>query len=908
MSKSMLIDATQAEETRVVLLSGNRVEDFDFETESRKQLKGNIYLARVTRVEPSLQAAFVEYGGNRHGFLAFSEIHPDYYRIPVEDREALLAEERAEDAVAQAAAEDAPATTPEERAEARAHNDADDDEDGGAPAPAPESIGGDDTDGDDDDVRPRKNLSRRYKIQEVVTRRQIMLVQVVKEERGNKGAALTTYLSLAGRYCVLMPNTARGGGVSRKITNIADRKRLKQIVEGLEVPEGMAVIVRTAGSQRTKTEIKRDYEYLLRLWDQIREKTLTSSAPCLIYEEANLIKRSIRDLYTRDIDEVLVEGEDGYRIAKDFMRTLVPSHAKRVQPYKEQTVPLFHRYQIEGQLDAIHNPVVQLKSGGYLVMSQTEALVAIDVNSGRATRERNIEETALKTNLEAADEVARQLRLRDMAGLVVIDFIDMDEPRNQHAVERRMKDAMKNDRARIQLGRISHFGLMELSRQRLRPSVFEASTQVCVQCAGSGRVRSTDSTALHVLRAIEEEGIKQKANEIAVYVPSEVGFYILNKKRDALATIEERYGFRVFLEADDSLVPPDMRIERMLPKAASERIDLAAPIVAPHVEEDDEDIEIEADAEVETEERDEERRPKRSRRRRRRGGDKRAAEQQDQGESVSEEAEESEESGESNAAAADGDAAAGDDEDGNKKRRRRGKRGGRRRSRRGNGEEGVGANENGEGTEQTDEAASESQNSQAAPAEQNENEQQTEAPAAADAPQVTEEAPAEVKEVASDAAPAEAEAEAPAVVEEKPKRKPRVRRKKAVDAEAAPAAESDDKADKTDKTEAKPAAKPRRRSRAKKAETVEAVEVVAEAPKADTAPAPSAPAPAPAPAAPAEEAPAALSSGNGSDTIAETAPAEPEKTSDDGSNVVEVESTAKDGKTRRGWWNRLIPS
>lgn len=904
MSKSMLIDATQAEETRVVLLSGNRVEDFDFETESRKQLKGNIYLARVTRVEPSLQAAFVEYGGNRHGFLAFSEIHPDYYRIPVEDREALLAEERAEDAVAQAAAEDAPATTPEERAEARAHNDADDDEDGGAPAPAPESIGGDDTDGDDDDVRPRKNLSRRYKIQEVVTRRQIMLVQVVKEERGNKGAALTTYLSLAGRYCVLMPNTARGGGVSRKITNIADRKRLKQIVEGLEVPEGMAVIVRTAGSQRTKTEIKRDYEYLLRLWDQIREKTLTSSAPCLIYEEANLIKRSIRDLYTRDIDEVLVEGEDGYRIAKDFMRTLVPSHAKRVQPYKEQTVPLFHRYQIEGQLDAIHNPVVQLKSGGYLVMSQTEALVAIDVNSGRATRERNIEETALKTNLEAADEVARQLRLRDMAGLVVIDFIDMDEPRNQHAVERRMKDAMKNDRARIQLGRISHFGLMELSRQRLRPSVFEASTQVCVQCAGSGRVRSTDSTALHVLRAIEEEGIKQKANEIAVYVPSEVGFYILNKKRDALATIEERYGFRVFLEADDSLVPPDMRIERMLPKAASERIDLAAPIVAPHVEEDDEDIEIEADAEVETEERDEERRPKRSRRRRRRGGDKRAAEQQDQGESVSEEAEESEESGESNAAAADGDAAAGDDEDGNKKRRRRGKRGGRRRSRRGNGEEGVAANENGEGTEQTDEAASESQNSQATSAEQNENEQQTEAPAAADAPQVTEEAPAEVKEVASDAAPAEAEAEAPAAVEEKPKRKPRVRRKKAVDAEAAPAAESDDKADKTDKTEAKPAAKPRRRSRAKKAETVEAVEVVAEAPKADTAPAPSAPAP----AAPAEEAPAALSSGNGSDAIAETAPAEPEKTSDDGSNVVEVESTAKDGKTRRGWWNRLIPS
>jgi len=875
MSKSMLIDATQAEETRVVLLSGNRVEDFDFETESRKQLKGNIYLARVTRVEPSLQAAFVEYGGNRHGFLAFSEIHPDYYRIPVEDREALLAEERAEDAVAAAAAgEDAPAPTPEERAEARASHATGDEDEDGPPAPPPESIGGDDTDGDDDDVRPRKNISRRYKIQEVITRRQIMLVQVVKEERGNKGAALTTYLSLAGRYCVLMPNTARGGGVSRKITNIADRKRLKQIVEGLELPEGMAVIVRTAGSQRTKTEIKRDYEYLIRLWDQIREKTLTSSAPCLIYEEANLIKRSIRDLYTRDIGEVLVEGEDGYRIAKDFMRTLMPSHAKRVQPYKEQTVPLFHRYQIEGQLDAIHNPVVQLKSGGYLVMSQTEALVAVDVNSGRATRERNIEETALKTNLEAADEVARQLRLRDMAGLVVIDFIDMDEPRNQHAVERRMKDAMKNDRARIQLGRISHFGLMELSRQRLRSSVFEASTQICVQCAGSGRVRSTDSTALHVLRAIEEEGIKQKASEISVFVPSEVGFYILNKKREALATIEERYGFRVFLEADDSLVPPDMRIERMLPKPASERIDLAAPIIAPHVEEDDEVDEIEADAEVETEDRDEERRPKRSRRRRRRGGEKRAAEQQDQGESVSEEA--AEEGDESPAAAAtDGEAASGDDEDGNKKRRRRGKRGGRRRSRRGNGEEGAAANENGEGAEQTGQDAPEGQDSQVASPEQ------------APAPEVTE-APAKTE----DAAPIEtaASAEAPAAEEEKPKRKPRVRRKKVAETETAPAAESEEKAE---KTEEKPA-KPRRRSRAKK------VVAVDEAPKADAA----------LTDAPAKEIPAAaeVSSGSGADKIAEAAPSKPKKAPDDNSSTADADSPSKEGKTRRGWWNRLIPS
>lgn len=897
MSKSMLIDATQAEETRVVLLSGNRVEDFDFETESRKQLKGNIYLARVTRVEPSLQAAFVEYGGNRHGFLAFSEIHPDYYRIPVEDREALLAEERAEDAVAAAAGDDIPAETPEERAQSRAQHTAGDEDGDGPPAPPPESIGGDDTDGDDD-VRPRKSASRRYKIQEVITRRQIMLVQVVKEERGNKGAALTTYLSLAGRYCVLMPNTARGGGVSRKITNIADRKRLKQIVEGLEVPEGMAVIVRTAGSQRTKTEIKRDYEYLLRLWDQIREKTLTSSAPCLIYEEANLIKRSIRDLYTRDIDEVLVEGEDGYRIAKDFMRTLVPSHAKRVQPYKEQTVPLFHRYQIEGQLDAIHNPVVQLKSGGYLVMSQTEALVAIDVNSGRATRERNIEETALKTNLEAADEVARQLRLRDMAGLVVIDFIDMDEPRNQHAVERRMKEAMKNDRARIQLGRISHFGLMELSRQRLRPSVFEASTKVCVQCGGSGRVRSTDSTALHVLRAIEEEGIKQKASEISVFVPSEVGFYILNKKRDALATIEERYGFQVLLEADDSLIPPDMRIERMLPKAASERLDLAAPIVARHVEDGDEEVEIETDAEaeVDTEERDEERRPKRSRRRRRRGGDKRAAEQQDQGDSVSEEAEEGEEG--NGAAAADGETVSGDDEDGSKKRRRRGKRGGRRRSRRGNGEEGVAANENGEDAEQAGADATEGEHIQVASAAVQNEQIDTEADATATAPHETE-APAEVAEAsAQETVPAvtEVDSEAAPAKEEKPKRKPRARRKKAADVEAAPAVETDAK---VEKAEEKPA-KPRRRSRAKKVETAPAVE---EAPKPDTAP--EAEAEAPAKEVPAD---AELSSRNGADTIEKPASSEPTKAPEDEASVIDVDSAAKEAKTRRGWWNRLIPS
>jgi len=908
MSKRMLIDATQEEETRVVLLSGNRVEDFDFETESRKQLKGNIYLARVTRVEPSLQAAFVEYGGNRHGFLAFSEIHPDYYRIPVEDREALLAEEREGGAPAEELSEDSDDEVPDEPV----NDSADDEDEDSPPAPPPESVGGDDTD-DTEDERPRKNLSRRYKIQEVVTRRQIMLVQVVKEERGNKGAALTTYLSLAGRYCVLMPNTARGGGVSRKITNVADRKRLKQVVEGLDVPEGMAVIVRTAGSQRTKTEIKRDYEYLLRLWSQIREKTLTSTAPCLIHEEANLIKRSIRDLYTSDIGEVLVEGDDGYRIAKDFMRTLVPSHAKRVQPYKEQTVPLFHRYQIEGQLDAIHNPVVQLKSGGYLVMNQTEALVAIDVNSGRATRERNIEETALKTNLEAADEVARQLRLRDMAGLVVIDFIDMDESRNQHAVERRMKEAMKNDRARIQLGRISHFGLMELSRQRLRPSVFEASTQVCSRCSGSGRVRSTDSTALHVLRAIEEEGIKQKANEIAVFVPSEVGFYILNKKRDALASIEARYGFRVFLEADESLIPPDMRIERTIPKPASEKLDLAAPIVAAPVVEDDED-------EVSEERGDDERRAKRSRRRRRRGGEKRAAEQQDQGESVSEEAEAGEET-----AANDSEGSAqagGEDEDGAKKRRRRGKRGGRRRSRRGNGEEGATAQENGDGSEQPadDVPANDDTDSEAsAPAE---------TPVAAEASaeaQSTEAQPAEAQsaEVQSEES-AEAQPEEPVAEELKPKRKPRTRRKKVAEpeAEAAPAKEAaaEGEAQTEDAAAKEEAPKPRRRSRAKKAAPKvepEAVEPETAGPETaepeSTGPEPAAPAEeaapeaAPEPVAAAESAPQPVSAESGTDVAEKPAPAAPVES--ESATVVNVDEKPGGDKPRRGgWWNRLIPS
>ena len=532
MTKRLLIDARQAEETRVVLLSGTRIEDFDYETENRKQLKGNVYLARVTRVEPSLQAAFVEYGGNRQGFLAFSEIHPDYYRIPIEDREALIEADSAE---------------------------GDDDSDETGSDGAPETIGGEEA--DEEDIRPKRQV-KRYKIQEVISRKQIMLVQVVKEERGNKGAALTTYLSLAGRYCVLMPNNNRGGGVSRKITNIADRKRLKTVVGGLDIQAGMAVIVRTAGAKRTKTEIARDFTYLSKLWDDIRARTLESQAPCLIHEEGDLIKRSIRDLYTSEVDEVLVEGDEAYKIARNQMKMLIPSHLKKVQKY-EGTHPIFQHFNVENQMDTIHSPQVTLKSGGYLVINQTEALVAIDVNSGKSTRERNIEETALKTNLEAAEELGRQLRLRDLSGLIVVDFIDMEENRNQHAVERRMKDAMRNDRARIQIGSISHFGLLEMSRQRLRLSINESISNLCPHCEGTGRVRSIDTAALQLLRSIEEEAQKGKMDELHITAHRDVVLFILNHKRSAVAEIETRFGLMVILLSDDSLIAPEYKADRV---------------------------------------------------------------------------------------------------------------------------------------------------------------------------------------------------------------------------------------------------------------------------------------------------------------------------------------------------------
>jgi ribonuclease E len=650
----MLIDAAHPEETRVVVLSGNRLDEFDFESSTKKQVKGNIYLAKVTRVEPSLQAAFVDYGGNRHGFLAFDEIHPDYYRIPVGDRpdevplravtmpaEATNGADPLDDAsdVAQAevdaeladAAEQAAqyaASEPEMAmaapieqvvaadalpregaiAETQAESEAAESEAAEAAAAEAavqsiETLGGGEVEEAIDEAeteRPRHRPQRHYKIQEVVKRRQIMLVQVVKEERGNKGAALTTYLSLAGRYCVLMPNTGRGGGVSRKITSMIDRRRLKDILEDLEIPQGMGVIVRTAGSERSKAEVKRDYEYLLRLWTEIRELTLQSTAPALIYEEGNLIKRSIRDLYTRDIDEVQVEGEEGYRTAKGFMRMLMPSHAKRVQPYRDEQVGLFHKHQVESQIDAIHSPVAQLKSGGYVVINQTEALVAIDVNSGRSTRERNIEETALRTNLEAADEIARQLRLRDLAGLIVIDFIDMEEHRNHGAVERRLKDALKNDRARIQVGRISPFGLLEMSRQRLRPSLAEASTQPCPHCGGTGSIRSTESTALYVLRAIEEEAIRLRAAELCVFVPTAVALYLLNQKRDSLARIEQHYAIKILVDHDDSLIPPSFRIERLRARDANEIPVVRRSIQTPVIEDDDDSDDVVEDEAEET--------------------------------------------------------------------------------------------------------------------------------------------------------------------------------------------------------------------------------------------------------------------------------------------------------------------
>ncbi|SMH54138.1 Rne/Rng family ribonuclease [Azospirillum agricola] len=887
MAKRMLVDATHPEETRVAVVNGNRLEELDFEIASRKQLKGNIYLAKVTRVEPSLQAAFVEYGGNRHGFLAFSEIHPDYYRIPVADREALLAEERRLDEQAEARAEAAadgavmaepvrpeqvveewspmPSPIVPEAGESEAPGAEGNGESDQAPAaepaaedvPAPENpdvLGGDEEEEAEEVQRRRTRPLRSYKIQEVVKRRQVMLVQVTKEERGNKGAALTTYLSLPGRYCVLMPNTGRGGGISRKITNPADRKRLKEILSDLDIPDGMAVILRTAGLERSKPEIKRDLEYLLRLWDDIREQTLKSSAPCLIYEEANLIKRSIRDLYSSDIDEIWVEGDAGLRTAREFMGMLMPGHTKRVQQYRDDTIPLFHRYQVETQIDAIHSPVVQLRSGGYIVINPTEALVSIDVNSGKSTRERNIEETAYKTNLEAADEVARQLRLRDLAGLIVIDFIDMEEPRNNAAVERRMKEAMKNDRARIQLGRISAFGLLELSRQRLRPSLLETNFERCPHCSGTGVIRSVESASLHILRAIEEEGIRKRSAEITIYVPTQIALYILNQKRGELAKIEERHGFHVMVQADDSLIAPDHRLERNRARLPDEEGPLVSAdrvmaetdraLAAEPAEDTVEEIESEETAEGEEDAAEAERaetngeaggEDRRRRRRRRRGrgrgeredGRGEGAEGEGEGQDEGQDGETveialpvaaldtgatatvSEPTGEAEADDGEEDEEDGGEETGERgadgrKKRRRGKRGGRRRTRR-------------DGVEGSDEAVAAESDAEAAPV------AETPAPTPAAPAEaidldwiLTGETPAVVEETAAqETVVTEAPVAAPVAEEAKPapksRRKAAAKTAAAVEAPPAPATE-----------EAKPAPKSRRKAAAKTAAAVEA--------------------------------------------------------------------------------------
>jgi ribonuclease E len=695
MTTRMLIDARHQEETRVAVVKGNKIEEFDFESSEHKQLKGNIYLAKVTRVEPSLQAAFVDYGGNRHGFLAFSEIHPDYYQIPREDREALLAEEAehaAEEAALRAQEEeedDSPADMVRSEATEeldtalvevdkdesvdtidvtegevpQENNDDDDDEDDDDNDDSDESEdqssddnadskgkggarrgrGGRNTRGrgkgsipkaSDQARQKRMALRKRYKIQDVIQRRQVVLVQVVKEERGNKGAALTTYLSLAGRYCVLMPNTSHGGGISRKINNAGDRKRLKTIIADLKLPTSMGCIVRTAGLSRTKPEIKRDFDYLARLWDEIREKTLVATAPSLIHSDSDLVKRAIRDIYNREIEEVLVEGANGYTAAKNFMKLLMPSHSKRVKSYADP-VSLFQRYGVEDQLSAMYSPEVQLKSGGYLVINPTEALVSIDINSGRSTREHGIEATAVKTNMEAAAEIARQLRLRDMAGLVVIDFIDMDRSGNVRKVERAMRDALKNDRARIQVGRISSFGLMEMSRQRLRTGVLEASTKVCPHCEGTGLVRTASSSALSALRLLEEEAAKGKASMISLRTSQEACIYVLNSKRQEIEDIEKRYGVSIEIVPDGETEGARMEVQ------TSGSPPKNMPKFEPIVDDDDDDDHVEEAEAVETEERNDRgdrgeredraeredgaERPKRKRRRRgrrNRGGDR----------------------------------------------------------------------------------------------------------------------------------------------------------------------------------------------------------------------------------------------------------------------------------------------
>ena len=894
MTMRMLIDARHREETRVAVVKGNRIEEFDFESAEHKQLKGNIYLAKVTRVEPSLQAAFVDYGGNRHGFLAFSEIHPDYYQIPREDREALLREERAhaeEEAALRADFDDDDDHHGEdgvEVVEATHHEDEDGEtaesaENGDKPARRGKRGNGDDA--ADELRRKRMALRRRYKIQDVIKRRQVLLVQVVKEERGNKGAALTTYLSLAGRYCVLMPNTSHGGGISRKISNAADRKRLKSIIAEMALPSSMGCIVRTAGLQRTKPEIKRDFDYLARLWDEIREKTLKSEAPALIHNDSDLIKRAIRDIYNKDIEEVIVEGEYGYKAAKDFMKLLMPSHARRVQQYAD-AVSLFQRAGVEDQLAAMYNPVVQLKSGGYLVINPTEALVSIDINSGRSTREHGIEQTAVATNLEAAREIARQLRLRDMAGLVVIDFIDMEMNSNIRKVEKAMKEALKDDRARIQVGRISGFGLMEMSRQRLRTGVLEASTRQCPHCEGTGLVRTASSAGLSALRMLEEEAARGRGSLVTLRASQEAAFYVLNNKRRELDEIEQRYGVGIAILPDGEVEGARMSVEASGPRP--ERVVTYAPLVE---EEDDldivEELEEEEIEEVEAAEREErgdrgedrEGGRRRRRRRRRRGGQR----EDDRG-PVDAEAGEAEAEPAVDEADAEGEAeelpVEAEGEEAGRRRGRRGRRGGRRRR---------------EGTEAgAEDAAAEGGEEAAEPVEAAAEPEVTAEPEAA----IEEEAPKtrrrprarKAKEaVEAPAEPVEAAVEAPA--EEAPAKPKRTRRKKPVlsEGEGAEAAVEEAPAEATATVEAEAPAKPKRTRRKKPALSegegadVAVEEAAGAAPAAETAV-----------EAQAEAAPVAETvSADAADTIAL-----------DGADG--DDQTDADGTPRRGWWQRTF--
>ncbi len=911
MTTRMLIDARHREETRVAVVTGNRIEEFDFESAEHKQLKGNIYLAKVTRVEPSLQAAFVDYGGNRHGFLAFSEIHPDYYQIPKEDRERLLAEE-AEAAAEEAALREAEEAEDDEPGHLMRGNG--DDEDDGeiievesdsridtidmleGEEPDLDASNGEDDSGSEEDGEEetgergrgrnnrrgrggrggnnrgrgrssapkasdearakRMNIRRRYKIQDVIHRRQVLLVQVVKEERGNKGAALTSYLSLAGRYCVLMPNTSHGGGISRKINSATDRKRLKSIVSELKLPATMGCIIRTAGLARTKTEIKRDFDYLARLWDEIRERTLKGAAPMLIHTDSDLIKRAIRDIYNKDIDDVLIEGADGFKAAKDFMKLLMPSHAKRVKHYADP-VSLFQRFHVEDQLNAMYNPVVQLKSGGYIVINPTEALVSIDINSGRSTKEHGIEQTALSTNLEAAREIARQLRLRDMAGLVVIDFIDMDHHSNARKVERAMKEALKNDRARIQVGRISSFGLMEMSRQRLRTGVLEASTRMCPHCEGTGLVRTASSSALSALRMIEEEAASGNGSYIRLSASQEASIYVLNNKRIELAEIEERYHVQIEIVPNGETEGAKMSVSSSGPRP--EKPVMLAPMVEIEDDDDYEDIPEDEGEEESGEERDS-----------RRGAD-------------------GEERG---------------DERGKRKRRRRGRRGGRGRDR--EGQENGSDNEAGDAGDAPAEAAvATDDGSDAKPKAARRGRRGGKKDAETAAPA---EAVAEIAEAAAPAETAEAKAE-------KPKTRRVGKAKAKADSVAENAAAAQDAA-------SEPAEKPKRASRAKAAPAKSVAEkpvkaaaakkstkpTKADAGKADAGKVEAGKADAEQPADSDAKKPAARTTRakKTDDNVAEPEKA-PAKASKPAKAVkAEVEVSENDGPPRKGWWSRTF--